>query len=170
MILVVKSGGAAAVEEWRSGFAQHAPHIDVRWWDDATLRPEMVDYTIYVDGISKAFAATGVRVGWVAGPGDVIQKMTSLLAHVGAWAPRAEQVATAKLLSASSEVEHYSVTMKAGLQQRLDTLYAGVVALRKQGFPVTKEGHRTSRSRLSLPQSTHLQGVSIQRRLHASQQ
>ncbi len=100
------------------------------------LRPEMVDYTIYVDGISKAFAATGVRVGWVAGPGDVIQKMTSLLAHVGAWAPRAEQVATAKLLSASSEVEQYSVTMKAGLQQRLDTLYAGVVALRKQGFPV----------------------------------
>ena len=25
-------------------------------------------YTIYVDGISKAFAATGVRVGWVVGP------------------------------------------------------------------------------------------------------
>src|SRR5262249_11302171 len=56
-----------------------------------TLRPAMRDYTVFVDGISKPFAATGLRVGWAAGPVDVIQAMSNLLGHVGAWAPRAEQ-------------------------------------------------------------------------------
>jgi aspartate aminotransferase len=28
------------------------------------LVPEMARYTVFVDGISKAFAATGLRVGW----------------------------------------------------------------------------------------------------------
>ncbi len=41
---------------------------DTRHVDPVSLRPEMAPYTIYVDGISKAFAATGVRVGWVVGP------------------------------------------------------------------------------------------------------
>lgn len=100
------------------------------------VRPEMIDYTIYVDGISKSFAATGVRVGWATGPRDIIQKMASLLAHVGAWAPRAEQVATAKLLDDKAAVVEYCTSMKAGVQQRLDALYAGVMALRAQGFPV----------------------------------
>src|SRR5438067_11872296 len=34
----------------------------------ARVVPESARYTIYVDGISKAFAATGVRVGWCVGP------------------------------------------------------------------------------------------------------
>ena len=100
------------------------------------VRPAMAEYTIYVDGISKAFAATGVRVGWVAGPKDVIQKMSSLLAHVGAWAPRAEQLATATLLTSTDAVKEFCATMKSGVQQRLDMLYAGMSALREEGFPV----------------------------------
>ena len=32
------------------------------------LVPEMARYTLLVDGISKAFAATGLRVGWGSGP------------------------------------------------------------------------------------------------------
>jgi aspartate aminotransferase len=67
--------------------------------DPVSLRPAMRDYTVYVDGISKAFAATGVRVGWVAGPAPVMRAMTDVLGHVGAWAPRAEQAATARFLA-----------------------------------------------------------------------
>ncbi len=51
----------------------------------------MKEYTIFVDGISKAFAATGVRVGWSLGPANVIAKMKAILSHIGAWAPMAEQ-------------------------------------------------------------------------------
>src|SRR5688500_646988 len=36
-----------------------APHVN-----PVSLRPELRDHTIFVDGISKAFAATGMRVGW----------------------------------------------------------------------------------------------------------
>jgi len=101
-----------------------------------SVRPEMRPYTIFVDGISKSFAATGVRVGWVVGPPDIVKKMASIIAHVGAWAPRAEQVATAKLLNATDEIARYHKEMKAGVQARLDALYVGISALRKGGFPV----------------------------------
>ncbi len=56
--------------------------------DPVSLRPEMAAYTVFVDGISKAFAATGLRVGWGVGPSDVIRSMADLLTHIGAWAPR----------------------------------------------------------------------------------
>jgi aspartate aminotransferase len=69
------------------------------------LVPEIVPYTVYIDGISKAFAATGLRVGWSVGPADVIERMSALLGHVGAWAPRAEQVATVQLLDDPSAIK-----------------------------------------------------------------
>jgi len=55
---------------------------------------------------------------------------------VGAWAPRAEQVATARLLAAADEVRHFRDGMTRGLQGRLDALYDGVTALRDAGLPV----------------------------------
>ncbi len=44
MILLVNSGGEAAVESWRGLFGQHAPHLDVRWIHDPTVAPEDVHY------------------------------------------------------------------------------------------------------------------------------
>jgi aspartate aminotransferase len=67
--------------------------------DPVSLAPAMREHTVYVDGISKAFAATGVRVGWVAGPERVTRAMSDVLGHVGAWAPRAEQAAVAHFLT-----------------------------------------------------------------------
>jgi aspartate aminotransferase len=109
---------------------------DTRHVDPVSLRPEMAPYTVYVDGISKAFAATGVRVGWVVGPEDIVSSMNDFLGHVGTWAPRAEQVATAKLLDAPDEIAQYSTELKAGVRQRLDALYAGIMAMRADGLPV----------------------------------
>ncbi len=56
-----------------------------------TLCPEIKDYLICADGISKSLNATGVRVGWLFGPKDIIGKMTEVLSHIGAWAPKPEQ-------------------------------------------------------------------------------
>lgn len=109
---------------------------DVVHVDPVSLRPEMARYTIFVDGISKAFASTGLRVGWVMGPVDVIDKMNNFLQHVGTWAPRAEQVGTARLLMAAAEIESYRREIVAGAQVRLDALYAGLRALKKAGHPV----------------------------------
>ncbi len=109
---------------------------ETRHVDPVSLRPELAPYTIYVDGVSKAFAATGVRVGWVVGPRDIIESMNNFMGHVGTWAPRAEQIATARLLDAPDEVSAYRGQITAGLQQRLDALHDGIVAMRAAGLPV----------------------------------
>lgn len=61
--------------------------------------PEIKDYLICADGISKSLSATGVRVGWIFGPQDVIGKMTEIFSHIGAWAPKPEQNAVAEFLN-----------------------------------------------------------------------
>ena len=104
--------------------------------DPVSLRPEMRDYTVYVDGISKSFAATGVRVGWIVGPADVVKRMASILGHVGAWAPRAEQIATAVLLADTPAIEAYHQTMLREVYARLEAFHAGLVSIRERGYPV----------------------------------
>ncbi len=98
--------------------------------------PEMAKYTIFVDGISKSFAATGVRVGWGVGPRAVIAAMKDILGHVGAWAPRAEQVATAELLRDPPAMNAYLREHKGRLQERLDRLHEGFSRMAKAGLPV----------------------------------
>jgi glyoxylate/hydroxypyruvate reductase A len=46
MMMLVKSGGPAAFPEWQTLFAEYAPHLDVRWWDDPSVRPEDVHYVL----------------------------------------------------------------------------------------------------------------------------
>ncbi|WP_207491721.1 pyridoxal phosphate-dependent aminotransferase [Aridibaculum aurantiacum] len=101
-----------------------------------SLRPAMKDYTIYVGGISKSFAATGVRVGWSMGPAYVIGKMKSILSHIGAWAPMAEQKATAAYLSRKDELQAYFTHFKAELEERLRRIYDGFIKLKAEGFAV----------------------------------
>lgn len=101
-----------------------------------SLVPEMAPYTIYVDGLSKGFAATGLRVGWAVGPSDVISKMSAILTHVGAWAPRPEQVATARLLVDRAEIESFRAQMIEALLARLGRLKTGIDALQREGFDV----------------------------------
>lgn len=102
--------------------------------------PQLVDesrhYTIFVDGISKAFAATGLRVGWTVAPPHVSSRMRDILGHVGAWAPKAEQVAVAKFLGEPHEIAAFSEVMHRELQLRLDLLYDGLEAMRNDGLPV----------------------------------
>ena len=74
----------------------HLTYGTIKHYDPVSLRPAMRNYTIFIDAISKVFAATGVRVGWGMGPASVIAKMRMILTHVGAWAPMAEQKAVAK--------------------------------------------------------------------------
>lgn len=100
------------------------------------LVPEIAPYTVYVDGISKAFAATGLRVGWGAGPADVIERMSALLGHVGAWAPRAEQMATVPLLDDPSAIGAFLQTFRPAVNMRLDKLHDGFVAMQQEGLPV----------------------------------
>jgi aspartate aminotransferase len=100
------------------------------------LVPEMARYTTFIDGISKCFAATGLRVGWAVGPADVIGRMSAVLGHVGAWAPRPEQLATVELLDDPAAMSAYLETFKRGIESRLDRLHAGFQEMKAAGLPV----------------------------------
>lgn len=100
------------------------------------LISEMARYTIFVDGISKHFAATGLRVGWAVGPADVIERMSTLLGLVGAWAPRPEQVATASWLDDAAAVQEYRSSYTRNVHSRLDLLHRGFQAMKARGLPV----------------------------------
>jgi aspartate aminotransferase len=101
-----------------------------------SLRPEMKAYTIFVDGISKVFAATGVRVGWSLGPETVIAKMKAILSHLGAWAPMAEQKAVAKYLLQKDAITQYLTHFKAEIEERLRNIHNGFIALKQKGYSV----------------------------------
>jgi aspartate aminotransferase len=98
--------------------------------------PEVAPYTLYVDGISKSLAATGVRVGWIVAPRDLAGPMSGLIGHVGAWAPKAEQGAVAAFLSDAGTVRTFRERIVAGVRARLDLLFAGIEAMRAEGLPV----------------------------------
>ena len=114
----------------------HLTYGKIKHYDPVSLRPEMRQYTIYVDAISKAFAATGVRVGWSTGPAHVIGKMKAILSHIGAWAPMAEQKAVAKYLQNREAIESYLAHFKNEIEKRLRKIYEGLILLKKEGFDV----------------------------------
>lgn len=114
---------------WTLTFAEH------KHFDPVHLRPELRDITIYIDGISKAFAATGVRVGWAFGPQSIIDKMKSILGHVGAWAPKAEQIATASFLREEDSISSFMTPFKLKIKESLDALHNGFQNLKKNNYP-----------------------------------
>lgn len=101
-----------------------------------TVNPAMKDYTIFIDGISKSFAATGVRVGWALGPADIITKMKALLSHIGAWAPLPEQKATAIFLTKKEELRNWFNDFKQKLEWRLTSIYNGLQNLKHKGYKI----------------------------------
>ena len=100
------------------------------------LVPEMAAYTIFVDGISKGMAATGLRVGWAVAPPHIIAPMKDIMGHVGAWAPHPVQVATAKVLDDTEGLGIYHQTMLREAEARLQALYQGFSAMAADGLPV----------------------------------
>ncbi|MDO6433555.1 aminotransferase class I/II-fold pyridoxal phosphate-dependent enzyme [Flavitalea sp. BT771] len=109
---------------------------EIRHYDPVSLYPAMRQYTIYIDAISKVFAATGVRVGWSFGPAEIIGKMKAILTHIGAWAPMAEQKATAAFLLEKNKIDEYLQTFRSAVSDRLQRIHAGLQQLKKEGFRV----------------------------------
>jgi len=109
---------------------------EIRHYDPVSLFPAMREYTVYIDAISKVFAATGVRVGWSFGPAEVISKMKAILTHIGAWAPMAEQKATAVFLLEKEKIDEYLHSFRSAVSDRLRRIHDGFKQLKKEGFRV----------------------------------
>ena len=100
------------------------------------LVPECAPYVVMLDAISKTLAATGLRVGWSVAAPAVTQRMSDLLGHVGAWAPKAEQIATAAFLDDAEGFAAFRREMHQRLRDRLERLHRGFEGMRGRGLPV----------------------------------
>ncbi|MCS3491144.1 aspartate/methionine/tyrosine aminotransferase [Arthrobacter sp. JUb119] len=60
---------------------EHLTYGDATFSSIATLVPELEDRVVVLNGVAKTYAMTGWRVGWMAGPLDVIKAATNLQSH-----------------------------------------------------------------------------------------
>ena len=109
---------------------------DTRHFMPVALVPESAPWVIALDGISKSLAATGLRVGWVLAAPELTRRMKDLVGHMGAWAPRPEQVALAEFLLDQKAMREFQSDMNDRVQKRLSALYDGFEKMRADGYPV----------------------------------
>lgn len=60
---------------------EHLVYGDARYTSMAKVVPELRDRFVIVNGVAKAFAMTGWRLGWMVGPDDVIKGASNLQSH-----------------------------------------------------------------------------------------
>jgi len=70
----------------------------------ATLSPELLKNTIVVNGVSKAFSMTGWRIGYAAGPPEIISAMSNIQSHSTSNPTSISQKAATAALQGASEV------------------------------------------------------------------
>ena len=60
---------------------EHLVYDDARAVSMPVAVPELTDRCVVVNGVAKTYAMTGWRVGWLAGPPDVVKAATNLQSH-----------------------------------------------------------------------------------------
>ena len=98
--------------------------------------PEVAPYCILTDAVSKSFAGTGLRVGWAVAPPFLADKIKSLMTHMGAWAPKPEQVGTTQLLDSPAAIKTFIDGFTEQVRARLGALYEGFLSMKGDGLPV----------------------------------
>lgn len=82
---------------------------DTQLWEGAHLSPrqmpEMADRTLVIGSLSKSHAMTGSRLGWIAGPEEVIEHLINLSTHTTYGVPGFIQEAGLFALNEGTELE-----------------------------------------------------------------
>ena len=60
---------------------EHLVYGDAAFHSMPVVVPELADTCVVLNGVAKTYAMTGWRVGWMAGPADVIKAATNLQSH-----------------------------------------------------------------------------------------
>jgi aspartate/methionine/tyrosine aminotransferase len=61
--------------------------------------PELADTCVVLNGVAKTYAMTGWRVGWMAGPADVVKAATNLQSHLSSNVANVSQRAAIEALT-----------------------------------------------------------------------
>ena len=106
-------------------------------YNPVSLHPEMRKYTIFIDGISKAFAATGVRVGWAFGPECCACKNESIFKSYWCMGTDGRTKSNSKISYCKKNYyNNILMSLKLHLELRLNKIYDGLIALKNEGFNV----------------------------------
>ena len=88
----------------------------------ATLSEYIKEHTIVVNGLSKAYSMTGWRIGYVAGPIEVVKAISSMQSHTTSNACSIAQYASVEALN-SVKGEEFIKNMVKVLDERRKYLY-----------------------------------------------
>ncbi|MBG6085364.1 pyridoxal phosphate-dependent aminotransferase [Zhihengliuella flava] len=72
----------------------------------ATAAPELGDKVVILNGVAKTYAMTGWRVGWMAGPADVIKAATNLQSHATSNVSNVSQMAALAAVAGPLDAVH----------------------------------------------------------------
>ena len=95
--------------------------------------PEIFDYTITLDAISKSLTGTGLRLGWMALPPTLAPPVVALIGHMGAWPARPIQKAAAQLYSKPDVLEEYFLHLDEKISSRMSVLQNRLAQLSEYG-------------------------------------
>lgn len=98
---------------------EHTPHF-------LQAAPELRDRTLVVNGVSKTYAMTGWRIGYVAGPRDLVQALDTLLSQSAGNCCSVSQAAAAAALNGDQRFVAESVAI---YKQRRDATLARINAI-----------------------------------------
>lgn len=86
------------------------------------VRPEMFEYTVTLDAVSKSLTGTGLRLGWMALPPSLAAPVIALIGHMGAWPARPIQKAAAGVYSDFELLENYFDGLDEKIAARMEIL------------------------------------------------
>jgi len=98
--------------------------------------PEILEKCVVLNGVAKTYAMTGWRVGWMAGPSDVIRAASNMQSHATSNVCNVAQVAATAALTGSLDDVH---VMRTAFDERRLTIHRmlneieGVECLEPQG-------------------------------------
>ena len=128
--LVSETGIAAVVDEIYARIS----YVPVGRWLRAA--PHLADRTLIVDGVSKAYAMTGWRLGWLVGPSQLVEAAGALQSHLNSHPASITQRAALHALHGDPEVEQSVSEMVMTFRQRRDAIVAGLSKIDGLACPV----------------------------------
>ena len=85
------------------------------------VAPELADRVLAVNGVSKTYAMTGWRIGWIAGPSDLIGALNTLLSQAAGNACSISQAAAVEALNGDQSFVSESVAIYHTRRDRMLT-------------------------------------------------
>ena len=99
---------------------EHLVYGETQHYSMPVLVPEILDRCIVLNGVAKTYAMTGWRVGWMAGPVDVIRAASNMQSHATSNVCNIAQVAAAAALNGGLEDV---ATMREAFNERRVTIH-----------------------------------------------